>query len=37
MTFLKVFKELEFVLKEPEEFRIADNDADMPIEMLVSR
>jgi len=37
MIFLKVFERLEFVLKGLEEFRIADNDADMPIEVLVSR
>ncbi len=37
MVFLKVFEGLEFILKGPEGFRIADNDADMPIEVLVSR
>ncbi len=37
MIFLKVFKRLEFILKEPKEFKIADNDTDMSIEVLVSR
>jgi len=37
MVFLKVFEGLEFVLKGLRGFRIADNDADMPIEVLVSR
>ncbi len=37
MVFLKVFRRLEFVLKELEEFRIADNDTDMSWVELILR
>jgi len=37
MAFLGVFGGLGFVLEGPGGFRIADNGADMPIEVLVSR